>query len=309
MFQKKIKSDMPSFQVWVQCENTVPLKRKAVAYMYLKDTLSLPQGYDTTHFPRNKQASDTCFSGYFRELSPNEYSIDPLAGFISLKVNVLEYFAVAVTYETYEGKKYGYGKYDVSGNDPMVLKLVKCANQSPDATPRAWELKMKNVYRLPISKVMQDGFKLDVMYNNNNVLQTNLPDKQISLSTMLYIDRYSGTTKRYAPDQLFDYLPGRTINTETGDIIFPTLRPFLDNIAQYVTDTSFKFPEIYTQRKSLAQTSINATKYYVKGSAKGEAGISNSINLGFNVVQGSVKLTLGSLVLKENEDYSIDYGT
>lgn len=309
VFQKKIKSDMPSFQVWVQCENTVPLKKYAVAYMYLKDTNSTPIGYPKSEYPRNKQATDTSFSGFFRELNPTEYAIDPLAGFISLKVNVPENYAVGVSYETYEGKKYGYGKYDVPSNDTMVLKLIKCANQSPDATPRAWELKMKNVYRLPISKVMQDGFKLDVVFNNNNVLQTNLPDKQISLSTMLYIDRYSGTIKRYAPDQLFDYMPGRTINTETGDIIFPTLRPFLDNFALYDTATALRFPEIYTQRKTLAQTSINATKYYIKGSAKGEAGISNTINLGFNVVQGSVKLTLGSLVLKENEDYSVDYGT
>lgn len=313
VFEKKIKSDMPSFQVWVQCENTVPLKKSAVAYMYLKDTMTLTPnnstGYPKSEYPRNRQSTDTSFSGFFRELNPTEYAIDPLAGFISLKINVPENYAVGVSYETYEGKKYGYGKYDVTGNDTMVLKMIKCANQSPDATPRAWELKMKNVYRLPISKVMQDGFKLDVVFNNNNVLQTNLPEQQISLSTMLYVDRYSGTTKRYAPDQLFDYLPGRTINTETGDIIFPTLRPFLDNITQYVSDTAYRFPEIYTQRKSLAQISINATKYYVKGSAKGEAGISNSINLGFNVVQGSVKLTLGSLVLKENEDYSIDYGT
>lgn len=314
ILQKKIKTDLPSFQVWAQCENTVPLKRQAVAYMYLKDTLTLDtnghMGYQKDVYPRNKQATDTSFSGFFRELSPTEYAIDPIAGFISLKINVPENYAVGVTYETYEGKKYGYGKYDVNQNDTMVLKMIKCANQSPDATPRAWELKMKNVYRLPISKVIQDGFKLDVMFSNNLVLQTNLPDRQISLSTMLYIDRYSGTTKKYAPDQLFDYLPGRTINTETGDIIFPTLRPFLDNIAQYVPDdTTFRYPEIYTQRKSLAQTSVNASKYYIKGSAKGEAGISNTINLGLNIVQGSVRLTLGSVTLRENEDYSVDYST
>lgn len=313
ILDKKIKTDMPSFQVWVQCDNTVPLKKFAAAYLYLKDTLTLAPGggtgYPKADYPRNSQRTDTCFSGFFRELSPSEYAVDPVAGFISLKISVPENWAVGVTYETYKGKRYGYGKYDVSSNDTMVLKMIKCANQSPDATPRAWELKMKNVYRLPISKVIQDGFKLDVVYNNNNVFQTNLPEVAISLSTMLDIDRYSGTTKKYAPDGLFDYLPARTINTETGDIIFPTLKPFLDNISKYVQDTSYRFPEIYTQRKSLAQTSINSTKFYIKGSAKGEAGISNTINLGFNVVQGSVKLTLGSTVLRENEDYSVDYNT
>lgn len=309
ILNKKIKTDMPSFQVWVQCDNTVALKRFAAAYMYLKDTLSGTPGYPRSLYPRNNQVTDSVFSGFFRELSPTEYAVDPVAGFISLKISVPESYAVGVTYETYEGKKYGYGKYDVSSNDTMILKMIKCANQSPDATPKAWELKMKNVYRLPISKVMQDGFKLDVVYNNENNLQTNLPEQRISLSTMLYIDRYSGTTKTYAPDGLFDYIPGKTINTETGDIIFPTLRPFLDNIVLAGVDTSFKYAEIYTQRKTEAQNSIKKYYYYIKGSAKGEAGISNTINLGFNVVQGSVKLTLGSIVLKENEDYSVDYGT
>ncbi len=311
VINKKIITEMPSFQVWVQCDNTVTLKRYAVAYLYLEDTLSAKNGpgYNRTDYPRNKQAADTCFSGFFRELSPTEYTIDAEAGFISLKINVPESYAVGLTYETYDKKKYGYGKTDVASNDTLVLKMIKCNNQNPETTPRAWELKMKNIYRLPISKVIQEGFKLDVMYNNGNILNTNLPEQRISLSTMTYLDRYSGTNKTFAPDGLFDYIQGRTINTETGDIIFPTLRPFLDNIVKYVTDTSYKFEEIYTKKKSVAQTSINATKYYIKGSAKGEAGISNTINLGFNVVQGSVKLTLGSLVLKENEDYSVDYGT
>lgn len=303
ILQKKIKTDMPSFQVWVQCDNTVSLKKTAVAYIQLVERP--PGGYDSATYKKTEQIADSCFYGYFRELSPTEYAVDPIAGFISLKISVPETYAVGVTYETFENKKFGNGKYDVTGNEMMILKMIKCANQSPDATPKAWQLKMKNIYRLPISKVIQDGFKLDVMFNNGNLLNTNLPDKQISLSTMLYIDRYSGTTKKYAPDQLFDYIPGRTINTETGDIIFPTLRPFYDNIS----DTTYQFADIYTKRKSEASVSTNSTRYYVKGSAKGEAGISNTINLGLNVVQGSVKLMLGNTALRENEDYSVDYST
>ena len=303
ILSKKLKTDMPSFQVWMQCDNTVSLKKNAVAYIQLAE--KPVGGYDSLTYKKTEQIADSCFYGFFRELSPTEYAVDPIAGFISLKISVPDNYAVGVTYETYEGKKFGNGKYDVTGSEMMILKMIKCANQSPDATPKAWQLKMKNIYRLPISKVMQDGFKLDVMYNNGNLLNTNLPEKQISLSTMLYVDRYSGTTKKFAPDQLFDYISGRTINTETGDIIFPILRPFLDNIS----DTAYQYADIYTKRKSEAQISANATKYYIKGSAKGEAGISNTINLGLNVVQGSVKLMLGSTVLRENEDYSVDYST
>jgi len=305
VLNKKLMTSQPSFQVWVQCDNTVSLKKKAVAWLFLEERPTT--GYDTNYYNRRDYGRDTCFYGFFRELNQTEYSVDPIAGFISLKISVPDNYTVGVTYDTYDGRRYGKGKYDVTGDEMMILKMIKCQNQNPDtnASPRAWELKMKNIYRLPISKVIQEGFKLDVMYNNNNVYQTNLPDRQISLSTMLYIDRYSGTNKKYAPDQLFDYIPGRTINTETGDIIFPTLRPFLDNL----TDTAYQYSDIYTKRKSESQISTNATKFFIKGSAKGEAGISNTINLGLNVVQGSVKLMLGSVVLKENEDYSVDYST
>lgn len=306
----KILTDLSTFQVWVQCDNTVSLKKKAVAWIMLPEKPA--DGYDSATYKRTDDSTDTRFYGYFRELSSTEYSVDPYAGFVSLKISVPENYCVAVTYETAEGKKYGKGKNEVVGNEMMILKMIKTNNLDPVTTPRAWNLKLKNIYRLAVSKVIEEGFKLDVMYNNNNVLQTNYPDEvgnKSSLSTITKIDRYTSTTKKFAPDGLFDYISGRTIMTESGDIIFPSLRPFLDDILLANVDTSYAYSEIYTKRKLEAQISIKKNLYYIKGSAKGEAGISNTISLGFNIVQGSVRLTLGSTTLKENEDYSVDYNT
>lgn len=254
----KIKYDLPSFQVWVQCDNTVPLKRLAVAYAYLPDTLSAT-GYNNQLYPRNKIAIDTTFFGFFRELSQNEYYINPIAGFIGLKISIPENYAIGVSYVTYEGKKFGYGKFDISSIDTMILKLIKCSNQNPDATPRMWELKMKNIYRLPYSNITQNYFKFDTYYNNQNIFQEKIPGYARTLNQILLLDR------RGTPDGLFDYLPNFTIIPETGDIIFPILQPFSDGLRNAGVDSIYFFKELYTQRKTEAQISINSNSYYFRG--------------------------------------------
>ena len=307
VYNNKVLSDDPSFQVWLQCNETEAKKRHAVLSVLLPQKVT-GQNYDTV-YTNTSSITGKRYYGYFRKLNSSEYSVDPFAGYVSLKITVPDNYYVGVSYKTLSGKKFGLNEYDVAPDANLILTMIKCDNPSLEATPVAWELKLKNIYRLPISKVIQDGFKLDVVFNNNNVMQPNLPSQQTSLNQVLKIDRFTGVTRRGPPDGIFDYLPGRTINTETGDIIFPTLKPFFDEIILSGADTTFKYAEIYSKRKNESQTSINASKYFIKGSAKGEAGISSSINLGLNVVQGSVKLLLGSTPLVENVDYSVDYST
>lgn len=293
------------FEVWVQCDYTVQDKRFAVAYTMLGARNEVP--YDT--LIKTDEIPGIRFFGYFRKLSANEYFVDDFGGYISLKTSVDPNYAIGVTYSTFGQKKYGKGLSESTGTDTLILKMVKCKNQSPDITPLAWELKMKNVYRLPVSKVVEDGFTFDVMYNDQNVYKPNLPNQSRSLNQMLLIDRYQGKERRGPPDGKFDFIDGKTINRETGDIIFPTLRPFFDNLVQANVDTSFIFYEIYTQKKNLTLSSPKNSLYAIKGSARGEAGISNTINLGLNVVQGSVQVLLGSAALTENIDYTVDYTT
>lgn len=307
VYNNRVLSTNNDFEVWVQCDYFESQKRLAVAYVQLYERP--PNGYPRDSI-KTSLIPGVRFFGFFRKLSPNEYTINEYAGFISFKFDV-QNLNIAVAYTTQDGKKYGKGSTESTGSDTLILKLIKCDNPDPENTPVAWELKMKNIYRLPVSKVIQDGFKLDVMYNDGNVFVPNapIPGVNSTLSQITYLDRYQGTSLQGPPDNQFDFLPGRTINVETGDIIFPVLRPFWDNIVAVGGDSTFIFKEIYTQSKNLAQNASNANKYAIKGSAKGEAGISNTINLGFNVVQGSVKIYLDQTPLVENVDYSVDYST
>ncbi|MDD5362954.1 MAG: cell surface protein SprA [Ignavibacteria bacterium] len=308
--QNRIDLASGSFEVWVQCDNTYPKKRLAVGQLLLGKRV--PNGYDTLlHNPTSIQGER--YFGYYRKLEPDEYFVDDYAGFVSLKVSA-QNLHVAVAYRLLRNADTAFGKGENMSlpTDTLVLKLIKADVESPIVAPLAWQLKMKNIYRLPVSKILEDGFNFDVVYVGNSNTATSYLPNNISPKPLIQIvklDRYTSGTLSPPPDGKFDFRPGKTINKETGDIIFPTLQPFADEIRLAGADTTIQYPEIYTQTKVTAQTSQKASYFFLKGSAKGESGISNTFNLGLNIVSGSVKVWLGQNALQENIDYSVDYVT
>ncbi len=168
---------------------------------------------------------------------------------------------------------------------------------------------------MPVSRIVKEGFEFDIDYLNNGVYQPTLPIPTITqnLITIMGLDKYTNG-RSGGPDNKFDFIIGTTIDPENGFIIFPTLEPFLSNLSNYNVngesiDTSYWYPQIYTQVKDDSKRIPNANNYAFIGKARGEAGISNTINLGFNIVQGSVVVKVGELVLALNNDYTVDYST
>jgi hypothetical protein len=304
--ENRLKITGDNFEVWMQCDVTESRKRFAVGTVMLGPRPST--GYDST-VTTPEVIIGQKFAGYFRKLDPSEYYYNEYAGYINLKISVTSNMHVGVVYENYKGEKFGKGERECSSNENLILKLFKIDNQIPTIAPLAWELKLKNIYRLPVSKILEDGFKLEVLYNNNNTLQPTVPGYfgNKSLATITKMDRFTGKELSPPPDGIFDFRIGKTINPETGDVIFPTLRPFYDAIKLNGGDSSLQYLDIYTLNKSEAQLSIKSTLYTISGSAKGEAGISNTFNLGLNVVLGSVQVLMGGTKLQENVDYSVDY--
>ena len=71
-------------------------------------------------------------------------------------------------------------------------------------------------------------------------------------------------------------------------------------------DTQYVFPQLYDTIKEVAKTFAQVDRYYLQGVAKGTA--SSDVSLGaFNVPPGSVKVTAGGQILRENIDYTVDY--
>ena len=105
------------------------------------------------------------------------------------------------------------------------------------------------------------------------------------------------------PDNKFDYIPGITIFPETGEIIFPVLQPFGRNIIPSLQD--FTYQLIYDTTKNYAQQRKAQDKWELTGKNTGES--SANYQLGFNVVENSVRVLLNGRELREGVDYEVDY--
>jgi hypothetical protein len=312
-----LQIDDLTFEVWVQADVTFSGYREAGLHVDLE---KLPQSgkYNDSLKVVPTPIQGLRSYGIVRKLANTEYTLNKYAGFVSLKISLPENYFVGVAYRrTVTGEQYGTISSDsgANGNDTLVLKMIKVDNLTP-ANTLAWEHKLKNIYRLPVSRVAREGFEFDVKFQDNGVYNPTFPPAlQINsnLITILGLDKYSiGRTG--TPDNKFDYIPGLTIDPENGFVIFPTLKPFLTVLQDYnvngrTIDSSYWYRDIYTDLKSNSRQKPNGTNYRIDGKARGEAAVSNTINLGFNIVQGSVSIKVGNIELAPNIDYTVDYTT
>ncbi len=294
-----------------------------------------------------------------RKLSPSEYNLNTQLGYISLsqRLNNDEVLAVAFQY-TAGGRVYQVGEFandgvdatignntgndvdDVGASQSLVVKMLK----SPiiNVNLPIWDLMMKNIYSTGAFRLEQNDFRLNILYSNpspvnfitavdENTLA--LPD-DVDETTLLKVFNLDRLNPNRDPvdggDGFFDYVPGITIDSENGRIIFTTIEPFgqhlfnkLDNDAitnpDDYNDTSvnldryninqrqYVFRDLYTQTKVIAeQRSADKNYFQLKGRYKSSG--QDGIPLGaFNVPQGSVTVTAGGRVLQEGVDYTVNY--
>jgi hypothetical protein len=266
VFEHIINTSSGSLEIWIQCEPTYPAKRLCVGTIMLD---SMPTGGYDTSVTNPNSIQGLKYFGYFRKLQQDEYYCNEYAGFIGLKIDARN-LNVGVVYKTsYDGINFGRGSNVSLPTDTLILKLIKTDIESPIVAPLAWELKMKNVYRLPADH-LSSGTKIYLKYCNNYTPTPNfyncLPGFTVQLITMLKLDRYTTGTISPPPDGLFDWRPGITVYPLTGDIFFPSLKPFSDGLKQAgVNDSTNQFSEIYTQIKVSTQTSSKAAMYFLRG--------------------------------------------
>lgn len=262
---------------------------------------------------------------FARKLNPSEYYFNPQVGFLSLNQQLQSDQVLAVAYQyTYNGRVYQVGEFsqDVAVDSTqgvqkvLFLKLLKATSQRVNLP--IWDLMMKNVYSLDVTGLQQQDFKLNVLYQEpsggyKRFLPESAPAAEgRALLSILNLDRLN-TTNAPMPDGVFDYVEGFTVLSQQGRIIFPVLEPFgrdLDTLAFAGMPAELKnkyvFYQLYDSIKAIAQTYANVNRYVAQGSAKGSS--ASEIYLGaFNVPEGSVKVTAGGQVLRENVDYIINY--
>lgn len=270
---------------------------------------------------------------FARKLGPNDYMYNPLIGFISLNQPLQpdEVLGVAFQY-SYNGRIYQVGEFsqdvppDTTVNKAgiqkvLFLKLLKATSQRTQLP--IWDLMMKNIYTLRtsdgsfISSIQPSDFRLNVLYEEpSKGPKPFLPEGNLTgvpLIRVLNLDRLNSRSDPL-PDGQFDYLEQLTVVSSQARIIFPKLEPFghdLDTAFTNPADSQalrqkYLFYPLYDTIKEVAKTYANLDRFIISGRAKGQS--TSEISLGaFNVPPGSVIVSAGGQVLRENYDYAVDY--
>lgn len=272
-----------------------------------------------------------------RKLGEQEFSYNAQLGFISLNqpLNTDEVLAVAYEY-TYRGETYQVGEFStdgIAGQEALILKLLKPTIINPQN--KLWALMMKNVYSIGAYQVDQQGFRLDLLYNNPatslavpfmpaenlgpNI--TGISDKQ--LVTLLEMDKINVSNQPFS-DGSFDFVPiqfngnraenGGTINTRNGRVYFSTVEPFGKTLSDKLAAAGVSpviikqiaYTELYDSTKTAAQQIPSKNRFSFKGEY--QSSISSDIPLNaLNVPEGAVSVTAGGIKLTEGVDYTVDY--
>ena len=294
-----------------------------------------------------------------RKLTSSEFTFHPQLGYISLQQKLAndEVLAVAFQY-TIGDVVYQVGEFGTDGvqatetgnttpgstqptsvsTQSLILKMLKSnltsvENPTTRVTTPIWNLMMKNIYQIPGAFQMQQAdFRFNILYTDPSPLNyinivPPLPQPQdLVTSTPLLkvfnLDKLNfNNDPQTGGDGFFDFIPGLTVDTQNGRIIFTTVEPFGKhlfeklrnnsiedyNVGNYnANQTKYVYRNMYRQTQATALQDSEKNKFQLKGKFKSSGG--DGIPIGaFNVPRGSVVVTAGGRVLVEGVDYSVNY--
>lgn len=246
-----------------------------------------------------------------------DYEVNQSLGYISLtrtRLDDRQALAVAYSYrDNQTGEVIYVGDPSTGSNDRLFLKLLRPSSQT--SSSRAWDLTMRNIYSLNTTNLTRDNLELDVFYTGSTTDQVNIPGLNNVLLQDLGLDRVNaqGTP---GPDNQIDFNTF-TLDPVNGTIIFPYLEPFGSRIVELIEASSlseeekeeainrYAFPELYTSRPSSAGQNSQNSIYRIRGLSRG--GTSDTFNLGFGLIPGSVSVSANGVDLTEGVDYEVDY--
>ncbi len=275
-----------------------------------------------------------------------DYQFDTQLGYISLNQRLSndEVLGVAFQY-TFNGEVFQVGEFanggvdatTVSGgvnpiveNNTLILKLLK--SNITNVEDPIWDLMMKNIYSTGAFQLSEEDFRLNILYSDptprnyitpvdpNAGWPNGLEDR--ILINVFNFDRLNVYNDvQPGGDGFFDYVPGITIDPQTGRIIFTKVEPFgeflfnqlgggtydVENDQGYnVNQQRYVFRNMYAKTKAASLQDAEKNRFQLKGRYKSQG--NNGIPIGaFNVPRGSVRVTAGGRQLQEGIDYTVNY--
>ncbi|MET6989050.1 cell surface protein SprA [Sediminicola arcticus] len=318
----------------------------------VRDIATVENGFNVPSYDVN-QGFDYAILENARKLeNGRDYQFNTQLGYVSLNQRLSndEVLAVAFQY-TFNGEVYQVGEFANGGidatsvssgaqnpvvnNNTLILKLLK-SNITNVADP-IWDLMMKNIYSTGAFQLSQDDFKLNILYSDptprnyispvDNSLGAGWPNTPKPLEERILLDVFNldrlnaYNDVQSGGDGFFDFIPGITVDTQSGRIIFTKVEPFgeylfetlgggtydvNDGQGYNVNQQKYVFRNMYALTKAAALQDADKNKFILKGQYKSEG--SNGIPIGaFNVPQGSVRVTAGGRQLQEGIDYTVNY--
>lgn len=293
-----------------------------------------------------------------RKLSATEYTFHPQLGYISLQQKLANDEVLAVAYQYTIGDiLYQVGEFGTDGiqatntsgtagstqptiisSQSLILKMLKSnltsvENPTTQVTTPIWNLMMKNIYQIPNGyQLQQADFKFNIVYTDpsplnyiNIVAPLPQPQDLVTSTPLLKVFNVDKLNYNNDPqeggDGFFDFIPGLTVDSQNGRIIFTTVEPFGKhlfeklrnnsteeyNVGNYnANQTKYVYRNMYRKTQAVALQESDKNKFQLKGKFKSSGG--EGIPIGaFNVPRGSVVVTAGGRVLVEGVDYSVNY--
>lgn len=318
----------------------------------IRDIATVETGFNVPGYQVN-QGFDYAILENARKLDPGrDYDFDTQLGYISLNQRLSndEVLGVAFQY-TVDGQVFQVGEFANGGvdatsstvvagstnpiidNNTLILKLLK--SNVTNITDPIWDLMMKNIYATGAFRLSQDDFRLNILYSDptpRNYItpvdpfpasaqgDNGKPLEERILLDVFNLDRLNAYNDlQPGGDGFFDFIPGRTVNTQNGLIIFTKVEPFgeflhdllgggtYDQPQTYNSNQErYVFRDMYALTKAASLQNPENNKFLLKGRYKSEG--SNGIPIGaFNVPRGSVRVTAGGRTLQEGIDYTVNY--
>ncbi len=310
--------EIRDIEVWVtRIGNEDPNERDVVAFMD-QQRVTDTQNDETARRTDYDMIPGEVEVGRFIRLDPADFTIERHTGHITLNRSLQPEQAIAVAYTTpsqFDIKKnqdignFG-SKVDTSKGLKLMMKLVRPQKLGPQYKT-AWRLMLKNIYPLGGRGIKKEGFDLKILYEvpgkepQDNILGA------LNLLEVFGLDRY-GEQPGSPADGKFDYAQQLTIDESRGELIFPSVEPFRDGIRKFFLSKgrsiaeadSFAFSEVYDTTFNGASNS-QRNKFLIRGSTS--SSMASTYQIGFNVVEGSVKVMVNGNPALVNTDYSVDY--
>ncbi len=264
-------------------------------------------------------------TGKFVKLASSQYSLDYNGdvGVITFSSAPQDGSIIGVAYQTADGTTYGtITSSDTSASQRLVLKLIKPYDLRP-YEEEAWNMQLRNIYPVGGTGLTQSALtNVKILYTApGQSAQDNITADGINLLQLFGVNK-TGANGQGPPDGVFDN-NNICVNDATGEIIFPFLEPFSEafRLTSFVGSggtskqiqpsdslSSYAFDAVYDTTSDQAS---NADQLHDRFSITGNftSATTSHYNLGFNLVQGSVKVLLNGNALIPDDDYTVDYVT